>query len=893
MKTKPIFVYFLVGLFLAAVGLLIPVTAQLRPLAYDQGALGLALALRRLPVTASLLYSAAHPDDEDNPLLVMLNRGRGMRTGLLTLTRGSGGQNEIGPELFEALGVLRTEELSSMHRYDGARQFFGRARDFGYSFSVEETFEKWGKEEILKDVVHVIRTFRPDVIVTLPTTGRGGGQHHQAAAKLTVEAFRAAADPARFPKQITAGLRPWQAKKIYERYRWGGGGAVQEADSRNVVLVETGLFDPLLGESYFQIGMHSRSYHRCQGMGQLVPLGERRASRWKLVGTSIPEANSETDIFDGVQVDLFSLQQYVQGQENLVPYLHRDLAAIENRIKEAVTAYRAEAPQQTAAPLAAGLSAVRNLREKIGNSKLGKAVKYHLLFLLSRKEEDFGDALNLATQLSLDAVADDGRVVPGQEFELSVNLASGSPTPLEIQGLEVKTPPGWQIEPLQPLPTEVAAGQVLRQQFKVTVPESAQSTRRYWQRHPKADRYQVSQMEDFTKPWGPAPVSVEVRYRAHGVVSSLQRSAQYRYEGPWVGGEQRHEVMVVPKVSLTVDPDIGVIPVDRAGQGYQVQVTALHNGNAPLSGKIRLELPPGWRAQPEETNLVFSREGQSITEGIRILPPTPVEAGTYEVTAIGLFEGRRYQEGFQVIDYHHIQQRLLYHPARARLKTVQVAVKRRPRVGYVMGVGDYVPQALSQLGVDFKLLSEDDLASADLDQLDVILTGVRAYLNREDLRAQNQRLLDWVRGGGNLVVQYNKFEFNEGGRQGRASPYSPFPAEVGRGRITDEDASVTVLETEHPIFNAPNRIGELDWSGWVQERGLYFLGKKDSQYSDLVSLQDPFEYNQGVKLGSLVEAKHGRGRWIYVGLGLWRQLPAGVPGAYRILANLISLERGT
>ena len=249
-----------------------PLKAQLAPVAYDEGALGLGFALRKLPTTGSFLMITAHPDDEDNPLFVMLSRGRGHRTGLLSLTRGGGGQNEIGSELFEALGILRTEELMSMHRYDGARQFFSRAYDFGYSFDVGETLDKWGKEEILKDVVRVIRTFRPEVITTLPRTGTGGGQHHQAAGLIAEEAFRAAADPARFPEQIAEGLRPWQAKKIYERYRWGGSGTSTEDDPSQILKMQTGLFDPLLGRTYFQVGMQERAYHQCQGMGQLIPL---------------------------------------------------------------------------------------------------------------------------------------------------------------------------------------------------------------------------------------------------------------------------------------------------------------------------------------------------------------------------------------------------------------------------------------------------------------------------------------------------------------------------------------------------------------------------------------------------------------------------------------------
>ena len=290
------------------------VSAQLPALAYDEGSLGLAFALRKLPVTGRFLQITAHPDDEDNSLLVMLSRGRGLGTGLLTLTRGGGGQNEIGPELFEALGLLRTEELMSMHRYDQTQQFFARAYDFGYSFSVEETLEKWDKEEILKDVVRVIRTFRPEIITTLAQTGTGGGQHHQASARIAAEGFRAAADANRFPEQIAQGLRPWQAKKIYQRSRRD-----EDKQDQAVLTMQTGLFDPLLGKTYYQIGMEERAFHRCQGMQQLIPLPRENSSQWELVDATIEIQSSETDLYDGIDTSLFAIEGYAATPSQTVP----------------------------------------------------------------------------------------------------------------------------------------------------------------------------------------------------------------------------------------------------------------------------------------------------------------------------------------------------------------------------------------------------------------------------------------------------------------------------------------------------------------------------------------------------------------------------------------------
>ena len=898
MRSKSFSPFFTVVLALVNLSLWIsPLAAQLPPVSFDEGALGLAFALRKLPVTGTFLQVTAHPDDEDNGLLMMLSRGRGARTGLLTLTRGGGGQNEIGPELFEALGILRTEELMSMHRYDATRQFFGRAFDFGYSFNVEETLEKWGKEEILKDVVRVIRTFRPDVITTLSRSGTGGGQHHQASALIAEEAFRAAADPTRFPEQIAEGLQPWQAKKIYERYRQRGSQAGRQEDQLKVLQMETVIYDPLLGKTYFQVGAQERAYHRCQGMSQMLALPGERSSQWRRFDEAMEIETQEEDLFDGIDTTLFAIEAYAQEEGSSVSFLHHDLLEIQGHIDAAVTAYHPATPEQTAPPLARGLSGVRDLRNKIATASLEASANFQILFLLDRKEEDFMEALHFAHQLSLETLVDDGMVIPGQEFELVATLANGGPSLLDINVIHIDAPPGWLIRSAEKTPSHIPPKAVVNHSFRVTVPAGAALSQPYWQRNPDADRYESIRSQDPTQPWSPPSVNVRVIYETNGTPSTLESAARHRYEGPWVGGEQRHELMVVPAISLRVDPEINIVPLAQAAQGHEVRVIALHNGREPTSGSVGLEVPPGWEVIPREAPLSFTRENQSITTRFRIIAPQDLSAGDFEIRAVGNFQGQTYQQGYQVIDYHHIQRRLLYHPSTIQVKAVDVQVTPDLKIAYILGVADKVPAALQQLGVDFTFLGEDDLAFGDLDQYDVILTGIRAYLNREDLKAYNYRLLDWVKDGGTMIVQYNKFEFNEtaqgpdGRRQMLDSPYAPYPAQVGNGRVTDENAPARILEPAHPVFFTPNEISGRDWEDWVQERGLYFMGEKDPRYRDLISTQDPFEYNQGVKLGSLVEADYGQGRWIYVGLGLWRQLPAGVPGAYRLLANLLSLGK--
>jgi LmbE family N-acetylglucosaminyl deacetylase len=674
------------SLFLAAVLALLslwvtPLTAQLPPVAYDEGALGLAFALRKLPTTGSFLMITAHPDDEDNPLFVMLSRGRGFRTGLLSLTRGGGGQNEIGSELFEALGILRTEELMSMHRYDKARQFFSRAYDFGYSFDVEETLDKWGKEEILKDVVRVIRTFRPEVITTLPRTGTGGGQHHQAAGLLAVEAFRAAADPTRFPEQIAEGLLPWQAKKIYERHRSRGSENSTDDDLSQILKMQTGLFDPLLGKTYAQVGSEERAYHRCQGMGQLIPLPGERSSTWKMADAVIETNSPETDLFDGIDTSLFAIEAYAEGQEGEVSFLHDDLEAIQGHIDTSLAAYHPGFPHRAAPPLARGLAAVNELAEKVVASSLDESSKSQILFLLDHKEEDFIEALRLARQLSLEVLVDDGMVVPGQQFELVATLANGGPDPVDIQAIHIDAPPDWVVESTQKTPQQIPPAGVVSHSFKVRVPQGAELTQPYWRRNPNLDRYEVLKQEDVTEPWSPPVVGVRVVYETDGTESTLHSAARYRYAGPWVGGEQRHELMVVPAVSLRAHPGINIIPLEKVSQGRELRVIALNNSPDPTSGRIELEVPPGWEVVPKQAPVSFTHEGQSITTKFHVTAPANISTGNFEIRAVGSFQGQTYQQGYQVIDYHHIQRRLWYQPSTIQVKTLDVKVRSDLSIG--------------------------------------------------------------------------------------------------------------------------------------------------------------------------------------------------------------------
>jgi LmbE family N-acetylglucosaminyl deacetylase len=912
-----------------------PAQAQITPLAHDQGATGLGLALRHLPNDGSVLMVTAHPDDENNGLLVKVNRGLGIKTSLLTVTRGDGGQNEIGPELFQAIGILRGEELAAVHRFDAADQYFTRAYEFGYSFSDEETFQKWGREQILEDVVRVVRKVRPDVIITMPRQSGGGGQHHQAAAQLGHEAFHAAADPKRFPDQIKEGLMPWQARKSYESgggFGRGGRGAAPgggqpapggrgaatgagqaapgggqprasaEGASRGVA-VQTGDFDPLLGMSWNQFGALARMAHLCQGMGQLASRpGPAQAGYVLVHGT--PAGDAETDILDGIDFSLTRLARFAQGQEAAIPSLGADLETIVGHARQAADAFDVRATHKTLPHLAAGLTAVRALTAQVEGSSIKGDARNEILWRLARKEQDFVRALGLAQGLVFHAVADDGNVVRGQTFNVTATVFNTGVEPVQIADVPVTAPKGWAVERRSGQPGTLKHNESLSMTYAVTVGPDARYSQPYWKMNPKVDRYDIEVPEHHTLPWSPPEVMAAVRYMSAGVAGAIEQPAHFRYEGPWVGGEKQKVVNIVPALSVKVSPGIAIIPQAASGAKREFRVTVLNNTRAAGAATVRLELPAGWRAEPQQATLPFTLEEEELTAKFAVTPPAGLTEGEHTIKAVATRGGETFREGYQVIAYDHIQTRHLFHPAESRVQTIAVTVPATVEVGYIMGSGDDVPAAIEQLGARLTMLTPDDVAFSDLSRFTTIVTGIRAYEKRPDLRAYNQRLLDFVRAGGHLVVQYNKTEANQlmvrageglgggrGGPQPTASPFFPYPGLVSRDRITVEETPVRVLVPGARELNTPNRITEKDLDGWVQERGLYFFGAGDARYVDLLAATDPWPNNPGEKKGLLTVAPLGQGTWAYVGLGLWRQLPAGTPGAYRILANLISKPR--
>ncbi len=932
--------YVPISITAAAIGLILTTIAPLRNrvlaqnrMTYsivgpDSGHVALGLAIRKLGVSGTFMQAPAHPDDETNALFAYFTHGLGLRSIDLQNNRGDGGQNEIGPELFRNIAVLRTAELLSAHRIDGAEQYFTRAIDYGYSFDPQEVIQKWGREDIVGDYVRLLRTLRPDVVLTMNIQGTGGDRAHEATTILFREAYDAAGDAAKYPEQLREGLRPWQPKKLYfaapppppgagrgGQGRGGAGRGAQAADNATppvpaprtapgvkLTPVATNSYDSLLGRTYAEIGTDARSNHKCQGMTGLPALpgfangrggpgggGPGGGGGYQLMETTIPgqKEKTETALFDGVDTRIEALAQY--AGPNPPAALVAALAQLGDHAKAARTAFVSGDDGATANPIEAGLAAIRSLRAQLGSMGLSDDARYEINFRLRTKERDYEDALIAAHGLSFDAVSDDGLIIAGQPVKLSILAVNRGASDISVTSVAID---GFD-SPKACAPGAVKKDAVYTCTSDAHVPKDAKPTTPYFHdNYWKHSENQAIQILDpgveFGAPFAPTPFRVTFHIKAGNVDITREVPVEYRYVKDVYLGDKRMELNVVPALSAVVSPGLAVIPASSSTPvKREIHVTVTNGQKGTGDALVSLDLPAGWKASPASLPLKFTHEDEALSAKFDVTAPAQAKVGQYTVRAVvtsAAIPDQKFSEGYDVIEYPHIERRQVMKPAEAIVKVVDVKVTPNVNVGYIVGVGDQVPAALEQLGAKVNEIGEDELAWGDLAKHDVIITGVRAYERRADLRAYNRRLLDYVNRGGTVIVQYNKTEFNQ-------ADYGPYPAKVSNNRVSDELVPVKLLASADRVFNAPNKIGPATWSGWVQERGLYFLGEKDPKYIDLVSMTDSFKDNPGEKLGSMVEAKYGRGTWIYLGLGLWRQLPAGTDGAYQLLANLISVPK--
>jgi LmbE family N-acetylglucosaminyl deacetylase len=850
-----------------------PAEAQVRPI-YDLGAAGLLQTLQRLTTTASALHTGAHPDDEDSAFMARTARGDHARVAYLSLTRGEGGQNIIGPELFEALGIIRSEELLQARRLDGGTQFFTRAFDFGFSKTRAETAARWNERDVLADVVRVIRAFRPLVVYSrfsgTPADGHG---HHQMAGHLTRLAFEAAGDPAAFPELAAEGLRPWAPRKLYLNAGRGagpGGPALELA---------TGAVDPAIGRSYAAIAAEGRSQHKSQQMGSIEPLGPA-VTTLRLTQSRVPAEQPERSIFDGIDVSLRGLGTLA----GLPPgALAPELSAIDAAVADALRRYQPLDPAGIAPILADGLRATRRAREALATMNAAPDARADADTLLAHKEVEFSDALVRAAGVIVDPLADDETIAQGSGTVVAVRTFAASPSLVRITDAGLAAPEGWLVAAADDDRRGTAPfrreSPIHSARFRVTVPRDAALSEPFFvgARSSGADMYASARGG---RPFDPPLLTGRVTLEIAGVALTVTEPVVHRAADP-IRGELRRDVHVVPPVAIRLDTSLLIVPAGgaRVERRIVAQVTSLSSDR--LAGVMRLQLPAGWTSSPAEVPFTLERRGEPFAAPFVVVSPGRLTAGTLRLSAEARVDGRAFTRDAVEIAYPHIQTHRMFPEAAVAARVIDVAVAQ-VRVGYIMGSGDQVPDALRRLGLDVTLLDDEMLAFGDLSMFDTIVVGIRAAEARPAFVRHHGRLREFMERGGTLIVQYQQQEYVAAG-------LAPYPVQMnGNARITDETASVAVLAPAHPAFTFPNRISPADFDGWIQERNLYALTGFDDRYTPLLESADPGEPPQR---GGQVYADVGRGRYVYTSYSWFRQLPAGVPGAYRLFANLVSLPR--
>jgi LmbE family N-acetylglucosaminyl deacetylase len=854
------------------------------PLAHAQslegvGAVAVGLQLRQLDGVKRVLMIAAHPDDEDTSLLATLARGWGAETAYLSLTRGDGGQNAIGPELWEGLGVVRTGELEAARRLDGAEQFFTRAFDYGFSKSAEEAFSLWPREELLGDVVWAIRSYRPHVVVSVWSgTPRDGHGQHQASGIVAQEAFRVAGDPTRFPEQLALGVEAWAPAKLYESAR-GFGGRGGGAPAAGVLRVETGQMDPLLGRSLGQLSAASRSQHRSQEMGAAEAPGPR-STGVLLLESRVGDAEG---IFAGIDTTLVGLAASLPTAARDATSGH--LVAYRSAVARARDGIGLD-PSGIVDELGEALTHLQAAQQSAGGS-----APTELRLALERKAALATEAMMAAAGVRFDVRSEDDLLVPGQTVRVRAELWNGGPLRLERPGVALEALAGWRTVPGAPeglAPDgSVAPGALAAWTFDVTVPADAEPSRLYYLREGRdGARYR---WPDEPALWGlprdPALLTGTVRFTptvaGRPVTGSVGADEPWRYVGvESTRGEFERPVLVVPAVSVRVSPEGLVWPQARAA-ARALSVVVRTEADEGSRGEVLVRAPAGWTVSPARQPYALDEAGAERTLSFELRPSgTPAPGEHVFAVEARAGDGRVYAEGYTLVDYEHIERAAMFAAAEARVTVVPVVVAEGLRVGYVMGSGDDGPEAIRQLGAEVELLGEDRVREGDFTGFDAIVLGVRAYEARADVRAAAVQLLDFARGGGTVIAQYNRESLGS---------LPPLPLVVGRAssRVADERAAVRILAPEAPVFTAPNRIGPADFDGWVQERGLYFGEQWDDAYWPLLEMNDPGEPPQR---GSLLVAPVGDGLFVYTALSFFRQWSDGVPGAYRLFANLISLD---
>lgn len=786
--------------------------------------------LKKLNTLGSVLYLAAHPDDENTRLLAYLAQEKHYRTGYLSITRGDGGQNLIGNEQSELLGLIRTQELLAARKVDGAEQFFTRANDFGFSKGPDETLKIWDKEKVLGDVVWVIRKFRPDVIICrFPTTGEGGHGHHTSSAILAQEAFTAAADPARYPEQLKY-VKPWQAKRLmWNTFNFGS----TNTTAADQFKIDVGVYNTTLGKSYGEIAAESRSNHKTQGFGS----AKQRGESFEFFKTILGDA-PQTDLMDGVET---SWKRVKNGE------------GIGESIRIINKNFNAEEPEKSVPALVALLSKVEKISDIYWREQKTKELSNLIAACAGLWFEAYASTPTYAIG---DTIRFTAQVVNRYNDKVKINTIDAGHNTLSLNS---KVIPANQLQ--------VFNGSTIAN--KITQP--------YWLETPhKIGTYSIPDTLA-GNPENPDLTKVGFQFIIEGKPVNFERRLLYKYVDP-VRGEIYQPLVIAPPVTINITDHVFIF-YGPTSQSLQVKLKSFKNVH---TGNIRLKLPKGWKANPEMISFTDKNRGDEWTARFAITPTSNAQDGL-AVTGVAVdVDSRLYEYEIREIKYDHVPAITLFPPAEAKLVSLDLKTTGK-KLGYIAGAGDQMPEALHQVGYDVHILSENEIMNADLSVYDAIITGVRAYNVNERLAFEQSKLMEYVKNGGNLVVQYN----NNSGLV--TKQIGPYPFTVVNRRVTDEEAVITVLDQQNPVLNYPNKITQDDFKGWIQERGLYFVSDIDPQYKSIFQMNDKGEQPLN---GSLIVGNYGKGRFVYTSLAFFRELPAGVPGAYRLFVNLLSKPKG-
>ncbi len=786
--------------------------------------------LNKLNVLGSVLYVAAHPDDENTRLITYYANEKLMRTAYLSATRGDGGQNLVGPEIRESLGVIRTQELLAARRTDGGEQFFSRANDFGYSKNPEETFTIWDREDVLADFVWAFRKFRPDVVITrFNSEGRSHG-HHTASAILAREAFELAGDSTAYPEQLTY-VDPWQPSKIFWNTGWWWFRSTG-ADTTGMTQINMGEYNPLLGSSYGEIAARSRSMHKSQGFGSSGSRGDQMEFLEQWGGTKTKKP------FD----DIVTTWDRVDNSEEVQFY-----------IDKAIQEYDPERPWQIAEPLVLARKSALKLADE---------------FWRDVKTKELDELIIAVTGLYLSFSSYTDFYTPGDSIKMRMEAVNRSPVDIRLSEVSFKS---W-INPIE-LHTSLLKNKPLVTEMNFKIPEGKSYSTPYWLNKPaKLGMYTVNEQELIGKPENEHPFIGTALVEVGGEKMQMGVPVMYRRTDP-VKGEEVTPISVGPPIMMNVNSSVLVFG-DETAKPVEVRVIA---GKDHLQGDLTLDLPEKWKTLPEKISFSLERKGEEQVFSFDVLPPEKSSIG--QLSVVAEVDGKAYNKGKVVIEYDHIPKQIIY--PEAEVKVVKLDLEKRGTlIGYIDGAGDAIPENLEQVGYKVERLQKDDVVKSNLSRFDAIVLGVRAFNTVDWLAYKNEELFEYVKGGGTMVVQYNT------NRRLVTEKIAPFDLKISRDRVAVEQAPVQVLSFDHEVINGPNKITEEDFEGWVQERGLYFPNEWSDEFKPILSSNDPGETP---KNGGLLVAKYGEGYYVYSGYSWFRELPAGVPGAYRIFVNLISL----